>query len=654
MRHLWLWLLAAGVAFAAGADTAATSVSVQAGEEPESILYEDLPVVETAALYSQTLQEAPASVTVITAQEIQQYGYRTLAEALSNVRGFHFTSDGALYFAGVRGFSQPGDYNSRLLVLVNGHPMTDNVYGAMYMFGQDFGIDMDLVQRIEVVRGPTSALYGANGVFATINIFTKAPADAPRGQVSTELGSFGEKKLALSAAARLGGCANLLLSASGFNTTGRTIDAAGHGRATHLSAEHGYHTFAHLTCRNWSVMANFSDHRIIVPIGWYGADYGDTGTYSFDVHNFVEASWTGDLNDKWSARWRLYYDQFRYFGNYNYFLDGGAGSDRDFALGDWIGTQFSLGTSVPRVGKLVFGSQLSADARNVQTSYAWPDEGNPYRHTVRPDRAAAWFFQQEWNASPRWTLFAGARLDDTKIHPAFISPRAGAVYKATETTAYKFLFGRAFRNPSTFERFWEPNPLLRAERMYSLELVREQRLHKRVDLIASFYDFHLHGLIEGVPVNETTLQYRNVAASHATGLEIEAAGRPADWLETSASLALQRSRYEHSNAGLPNSPNTIAQFRLAAPLARQKLILSAAGRYLSSRRTLFDDSVGPVVLADITLTTRKLHPDFDLQFGVRNLADRRYADPASAEHLLPTFPRAGRSVFLKLTWRYKE
>src|ERR1043165_1212367 len=108
--------LVAALSLAAQPSLPAASGSV--GAAPEAILFDNPPSIETASLYAQTLKDAPANVTVITDKDIRRQGYRTLAEALNNVRGFYFTSEGYLQYAGIRGFGLPGDFNTRILVMV--------------------------------------------------------------------------------------------------------------------------------------------------------------------------------------------------------------------------------------------------------------------------------------------------------------------------------------------------------------------------------------------------------------------------------------------------------------------------------------------------------------------------------------------------------
>jgi len=232
--------------------------------------------VDAAALHPQTLRDAPASVTVITAEDIDKYGYRTLGEAMAFVRSFAVNYNRTYTTVGVRGFNLPWDYGSRILVMVNGHNMADHVFDSMLWFGDDFPIDMHLVKRIEIIRGPSSALYGSNGEFATINVVTKSPEEAGPASLTTQFGSFGKKKAQMMATVPMGKFAKILLSGTVFNNTGESplyfpgLDApeTNHGQAINMDGEKGYHFFSNLTWRNWNVTAALSNRVKIQPVSW--------------------------------------------------------------------------------------------------------------------------------------------------------------------------------------------------------------------------------------------------------------------------------------------------------------------------------------------------------------------------------------------------
>lgn len=171
----------------------------EAKKEQQEISLEDLlnTKIDTAAKYEQTVMEAAASVAIITSEDIDRFGWLTLSEVLNSLQGFFISNDRNYEYSGVRGFGRPTDYNNRVLVQINGHSINENVYESTPV-GTDLSLDLNSVQRIEVVFGPGSALYGTGAMFAVVNVITKKGDEIDGFHLSAETGSFGRLRTSLS------------------------------------------------------------------------------------------------------------------------------------------------------------------------------------------------------------------------------------------------------------------------------------------------------------------------------------------------------------------------------------------------------------------------------------------------------------------------
>jgi iron complex outermembrane receptor protein len=647
-------------------DDASASGPPVSSASAENPLFEDLPVVEAAALHAQTLEEAPANVTAITAADIRKYGYRTLAEALAGVRGFYVTYDHIYHYVGLSGFSIPGDYNTRFLVMLNGHPLTEHAFDSNGFFGQDFGLDMHLIERIEIIRGPSSALYGSNGILANINIVTQSPVDQPKLRASTENGSFGERKGMLSTSLDLGKGANLLVSASVFNNGGENLyvpefdsPATNFGRVTGADSERGYHTFANLVWGNWSFTGYFNSREKEVPVAWGDSIFNDPASRALDSRNFVEASYTRQVGNSSELRWKISYDNYRYRDRFDY-QDGNAIDDvRTHDANDWLSTQVTYRLPVPKIGDLTVGSEVDYELRNLQQSLLVSPDNQVLASIRTPDRSFALFAQQEWNLSQRFKAYIGARWDDSHNFHSFVSPRIALVYQWSPKTVWKFVYGRPFRNPSTAEQFYNDggfssiaNPALHQETADTFEVSAEHKLGSNANLVVNLYRYQFYDLIEAIMLPGDIQQYQNTGQATSTGVEVEVNGKLRGRLEGAASLAFGAARDVSAGQALPNSPERIGKLRLAFPFAQNRMTVSSSFQYLSQRQTMSGETTRPVALADFTLTTVRLDPRFDVVCGLRNALNWTYKDPVYVS--VDQLAQDGRSFFLKLIWHTVE
>jgi iron complex outermembrane receptor protein len=622
----------------------------------EDILFAELPRVEAASLHAQSLAEAPANVSVITAAEIRRYGYRTLGEALASVRGFYVTDDHMYQYVGVRGFSLPGDFNTRFLVMLNGHPLTDNIYNSNNFFEQDFGLDMELVERIEIIRGPTSALYGSNGMLANINVVTRSPAEARSAGAAFEISSAGERKLSMTSSRYLGHGINLLVEASVFDDRGISVPIeglpvpAGVGSVvSNADGESGFHTFANLVWREWNFTAYVNVRDKHVPIGLGTSLSGDAAQHVVDSRNLVEASYKRKAGPG-QLQWRTAYDQYRYRDVYDYPVGDDIEPVRDINRGDWFDSSLTYDVPLGHVGPLTVGASGSWELRNLQ--YNVDDEAMIQGWTSHPGRGLALFAQQEWDLSRRWKLYGGVRWDYARYFPTFVSPRVAAVFQASPRTVYKLVYGRPFRNPSTFEQFYNDGGLsyiaaapLKAEAAQAFEASFERRMARNWTLVLNGFHYRFENVIEAATLANGAQQYQNAGEYRSTGVEAELTGKLWNRLEATASTAWQNAVEGGGGGRLANAPCNVSKLRLGLPIGR--LFLGGSLHYLSPRDTGSGTTLGGALVTDGTATVR-LGSAFDLQAGVRNALNRRYEDPIYLA--IDRLRGDGRSAFVRLVW----
>ncbi|MGC4064799.1 MAG: TonB-dependent receptor [Polyangiaceae bacterium] len=168
LRRTSLGCLVIGVAL-----TSQVSVA-RAGDESDLLEVLEENVVSGASRAAERASDAPAYSSVITGEQLRQFGIRRLDEALNFLSTGMFTQDRmSTAESGARGVSLTRDFNSHVLVVLDGMVMNEQGGGAVYFHD----IPIELIDRVEVILGPGSVLYGAQAMLGVVNVVTKAPKD---------------------------------------------------------------------------------------------------------------------------------------------------------------------------------------------------------------------------------------------------------------------------------------------------------------------------------------------------------------------------------------------------------------------------------------------------------------------------------------------
>ena len=528
------------------------------------------PVVESASRRAESLDDAPASVGLITAEEIQASGAQNIAELLRLVPGVYVRQNQANHFElGIRGISTL--QNNRVLVLIDGRQMVDRLSGAHIWGG--LSVDPGDIERIEVIRGPGSTFYGANAMSGVVNIVTKRPIDHP-GVDADAWGSMGVLT------GRKDGRRDWLQNGGGARAAINWANEAG-TFGTRLSGS--------LTRQpEWPHNMSHSFHR---------------GPFHYAAR--LVADWRPDPDMDFFAS--LSHSQSEFMNT----LDPGTSS-----LWNALDQQaITLSFEKRKLGLDGLTLKAELDGRRLQEEYdaELGDAGNITQGTMESKEIHAlvqldwttfndrnvlslggeftWFDVNKFFTEP-WFIFGalllnnelrlledhslvlhlGGRFEQVtaeednhfgKVVYRHFSPRAAVVYKPAKDHALRLSLSSAYRTPTPYELFVsidkqinEPplpihhlvigNPLLKPEGVWALELGYRARLFDKLRLDAVLFGQQIRNLIGPVQDTIMPLSLENINDMDQLGLELGLSWAPFARLRTNLNYTFVYSRIPDS------------------------------------------------------------------------------------------------------------
>lgn len=608
--------------------------------------------VYAASRFPQPQAEAPSAITVITGEDIRQYGYRTLADVLRSIAGLHISSDHVYDYLGVRGIRRAGDYNAPVLLLIDGRRQNDNVYEAAAI-GRELPVPIELIDRVEFVRGPGSSVFGSNALFGTINVVTRAPAAQAGLRLLSEVGSAGLRRGYLQLDRPLAPETRLQLSAAYGQRKGEDLQLPGlaaspdgQGNFRDVDGELFQNYAAKLVSGPWTAQAVHGERLKQSPLPIYGADPGDPGNRYRDRQGHLSLDYEGSAGRDWLLQARLFGGYYDFRGDLVY--DGVLNRDR--AEGRWWGGELNAVYGGIRRHRLLLGIDLQRDQRQRQYNYD-VDPYLLYQDTQQRGLRTGIYVQDDWRLSQRLSLDLGLRYDSYSDFDAVTTPRVALILRPWSRQTVKLIYGRAYRVPSSYERYYEvegyeANPDLVPEVASNWDLIWENRVSDSLRVQTAVQWLRVHDFIVQSS-DPASPQFTNRERAEAYGLDLMLDKHWFSGARSRASLSLQRARDETRD--FEDAPHWLAKLHNSLPLvagSRLGLELLGTGR----RRTALGSSAGYWLL-NLTASGIRLRPGLELAASVDNLFDERYTDPGSPDLAavgIDAVPGAGRQFRLRL------
>jgi outer membrane receptor protein involved in Fe transport len=614
--------------------------------------------ISTASKLEQTAMRAPASVTILSSEEIERFGWRTLAEAISSVTGLYLSDDHNYAYLGVRGFSRPTDYSNRVLVMIDGLRVREDVFGAAAI-GSDLPLDMRAIERIEVVRGPGSVAFGAAAMLAVVNVILRDPETTTQGAAAVEAGDFGR----IAGSVRGGSPENHKLRVAWSAVAGESdgddyfypeyqTDEPGSGHSRGADWDRGHGVAVRASYASFDLTGYSSERKKGFPTGAFETDLGDRRNATRDSWQVLGVSWAREVAPGWRLFTRGQGGHYAYDGVYMgdgiHYLDS---TDNTWWVAEMQATWEPRPESRTTAG-IEWRENLRADYRN------YDELGVVYFDGDLPHRIAAIYAEHEQQITEGLLVTIGARYDDHSKSEGALSPRVALVYLPSRVDSFKLLAGRAFRSPNIYELadgvsdFQGEASDLQAEKIESFELVWQRRLSPSLFGTLSAFRYQMLDLIDTrVDPVDGLPHYVNVDSATSIGAELELSARFPSGLWIVGGASYQRAEDDGSDERLSNSPDLQLKLKISSPFgsgwrAAAELV------HESGRRTVVATTTSSYLLANASLSWTLPARPWTIELQARNLFDRSYFLPGGVEHRQPALEQESRSLTLRFEVRF--
>ena len=678
-----------------------SSAFAQSSDEDDlALIYGDKSTISIATGSQQSLRRAPAVATVITAEDIAAMGATDLDQVLETVPGMHVARSPVgyepLYL--IRGIYSAA--NPQILMLQNGVPMTTMFLGSKgAIWG---GYPVEHISRIEIIRGPGSALYGADAYSGVINIITKAAADTQGTQAGVHLGSFKTRdvwvqhggklgKVDMAAYLRVGSTDGIKEVIAADAQSVRDERFGTHASLAPGSVNTGYDAIdgnLDLAYDKWRLRAGYK-RRDNMGTGLGVASALDPVGKLKSERITTDLSWTDpQLVKDWGTGITASYFQYKQriptdlrlfppgtqFPT-GIFPDGMIGhpdtSERQLRLSAFAIYSGFAGHNV-RFG----GGHDDLDLYETATikNYVFNSVGIPVpagpvadysviQPFMLPQRRKVdyAYAQDEWNFAQDWTLTAGVRHDRYSDFGGTTNPRVALVWDASLDLTAKLLYGRAFRAPSFNEEYGINNPVnrgnpdLRPETISTLEAAFSWRANKDTQVNFNLFRYGMRDIISAIPnpAPAPGTTYSNAGSQKGSGAELELVWDADRNLRLSGNYSYQRSIDETTNQDAGYAPHHHVYARADWRIASGWL-LSPQVNYVADRKRTAGDSRPPVpdyTTLDLALRTNRGKDQWDFTASIRNLFNADVREPSAPGTIPNDVPMAPRAFYLQAMYR---